>query len=217
VGRLRTRPWLQRFSPLGNGNETRQDHEGPVWLRLVRPRGLEPLTFAAAVRRSVPLSYGRMRVSAKRVMSCLGSTSLANSACLSTQATLTGCLRVCSANSCSDSGLLGSFVRTPRNSLRLYIARSELSPPANLVNWACLSPRAEGRGFEPRSPFGRTGFRDRLLAVRSSLRSNGRATVSLLQDGQGSCSSIRSQLRGCSGLSATILLRSTSETRGNRY
>lgn len=28
---------------------------------------------------------------------------------------------------------------------------------------------AEGRGFEPRSPCGRTGFRDRLLAIRSSL------------------------------------------------
>ena len=27
---------------------------------VVRPRGLEPLTFAAAVRRSDPLSYGRM-------------------------------------------------------------------------------------------------------------------------------------------------------------
>ena len=26
----------------------------------VRPRGLEPLTFAAAVRRSNPLSYGRL-------------------------------------------------------------------------------------------------------------------------------------------------------------
>ena len=28
----------------------------------VRPRGLEPLTFAAAVRRSNPLSYGRRRI-----------------------------------------------------------------------------------------------------------------------------------------------------------
>ncbi len=38
---------------------------GPAFL--LRPRGLEPPTFAAAVRRSNPLSYGRMRASLKRV------------------------------------------------------------------------------------------------------------------------------------------------------
>ena len=40
---------------------------------------------------------------------------------------------------------------------------------------------AEGRGFEPRGPFGRTGFRDRLLAVRSSLRRDGRSNVGNVQ------------------------------------
>ena len=40
------------------------DRVAPV-LPSVRPRGLEPLTFAAAVRRSNPLSYGRMRTVSK--------------------------------------------------------------------------------------------------------------------------------------------------------
>jgi hypothetical protein len=142
---------------------------------LVRPRGLEPLTFAAAVRRSNPLSYGRLRAANKPW------------GLVDARASFLGLVR---RKLVSDSRfeLIALQLQASAWGFRftklpvLFSSRAHRSPMARLVRVSSpaassyASSRcarffaAEGRGFEPRSPFGRTGFRDRLLAVRSSLR-----------------------------------------------